>query len=242
MLLSPLTIFKESWQITRTNYKSFLKVILWLLPPTLGLVFLNLINQKTGFQFLNYSVPTSLFLTALSFIIGLWVQIVLIKLIGSSLSQEAVDPKKLYRDSWRDTAPFLWINILASLLVFVGFLLFLVPGFIFIFWYFFAPYAFVLDNKRGYAALQKSKELVQGRFWAVVWRIFLPNLIYGAIAAILILIPSLPLGIATHFSTFVRFYNTTPWWFDAWQTLVMLFTLPLTIGFGVILYHNLKEK
>jgi hypothetical protein len=64
---------------------------------------------------------------------------------------------------------FVWTCILAGLVVWGGFMFFIVPGFIVIVLICFQQYAFVLEDKHGMSALLRSRELVVGRFWKVAF-------------------------------------------------------------------------
>lgn len=64
---------------------------------------------------------------------------------------------------------FLWTCIVAGLVIWGGFMFFIVPGFIVLIMICFQQYAFVLENKRGMDALLRSRELVHGRFWSVAY-------------------------------------------------------------------------
>jgi hypothetical protein len=64
---------------------------------------------------------------------------------------------------------FLWTCILAGLVIWGGFMFFIVPGFIVLVLICFQQYAFVLENTWGMDALLRSRELVHGRFWKVAY-------------------------------------------------------------------------
>lgn len=241
-LLPALNIFKEALTIFKVNYKTFLKVLSWLLIPALLLIILNIFDSLTNLKFVNYSFPIYLLLSALSFIIGLWTQIVLIRLTSASLTKEALNEKILYTESWRDTAPFLWISILMSLIIMAGTILLVIPGLIFTIWYLFSLYIFAIEGKRGYGALQRSKELVQGRFWAVVWRLVVTSFFYGIIVFVIIAIPTLIIGLFTKFDQFSSVFSSMPWWLNALQSVVAILTLPLNIGLMTVMFKNLKDN
>lgn len=240
MLIQPLDIFKKSWQICKGNYLYLWKIVGWLLAPAILLSVLELIDAKIGLSFVNYSVPIYLALTAVAFVLGLWVNIVLARLIFHAFQQTPVDRKLLTREAWRDTISYLWVSILVGLIVLAGMFLFIVPGLIFAVWYSFALLIFVLEGTKGYEALKKSKALVSGRFWPVVWRWFVPNVIYGLILVVLIGGPILLTGILTNFSGFTP--QGYPWWFGLWQSVTTILTAPLSVGFGVVLYSSLKNE
>lgn len=239
MLIQPLDIFKKSWQIFKGNYLYLWKIVGWLLIPVILLGILAWVDARLGSSFVNYSVSIYLALTALAFVLGLWVNIVLARLIFHALQQTPVDRKSLTREAWRDTISYLWISILVGLIVMAGTFLFVVPGLIFAVWYSFALLIFVLEGAKGYEALKKSKILVSGRFWPVVWRWFVPHFIYGLILIILIGVPVLSIGLFTKFAGFTS--QSYPWWVGLWQSVVTILTAPLSVGFGVVMYSSLKR-
>lgn len=240
MLITPLDIFKKSWQIFKGNYWYLWKIAAWLLAPAVLLSVLELVDIKMGSSFVNYSVPIYLALTAMAFVLGLWVNIVLARLIFHAFQQTPVDRKLLTREAWRDTISYLWISILVGLIILGGMFLFIIPGLMFAVWYSFALLVFVLEGTKGYEALKKSKALVTGRFWPVVWRWFVPNFIYGLILVVLIGGPILLIGLLTKFSGFTP--QSYPWWFGLWQSVATILTMPLSVGFGVVLYGSLKNE
>lgn len=238
MLIQPMEIFKKSWHVFKDNWRVFLKITGWLMIPAVLLGLLGLADEKIGTAFIAESVPIYLALTALSFIIGLWVSVVLVRLIWHALAQQPINFSLLKTKAWRDTAPYLWVMVLVNILVLLGLILFIIPGIMLAVWFSFASYIFVLEGTRGMAALRQSKALVAGKFWAVVWRFLVPNFIFGLIMVILIGVPFL----------FYRWlvpgadWQTQPWWLNLWQSVVAIAAMPLTVGFGVILYKSVKEN
>ena len=241
MLIPSLQIVKEALASVKANYKVLLKTMSWLFGVAILLIILNIVDRQTFFAYINYTFPIYLILTALSFVFGLWTQIVLMRLINASLTKEAIDNKTLQQNSWRDTVPFFWVSLLTGLIIFGGMILLIVPGLIFSVWYFFSIYAFGIDGVRGYSALQKSKDLVQGRFWPVVWRVIVANVFYGLVLVVLIGVPTLIIGYFVKFSGFNPTLSTGPWWYEALQSLMAIITLPLNAALWVILYKNLKD-
>jgi len=233
-------IFKESWQIYKQNYKLFLRILIPLLILAVLLTILNIFDFTTNLKFANFSIPIYLFLSAASFVVGLWTQIVLIRLIWNSIVHQSIEEKSLKQEGWRDIVPFLWVNILTGLIILGGTILFIIPGLIFSIWYYFASYIFAVEKIHGYGALKASKDLSQGRFWIVVGKIVLISLMYLAIMLIIIGAPTLIIIAATKFTNIVNLSNQ--WWFEALQTFAAFLTLPLNLGFWTILYKNLKEN
>lgn len=239
MLSSPLDIVKKSWQIYTANFLIFLNVTVWLIIPALLLGLLNYIDIKLGQAFLNYSVPSYLILSALSYVISLWANIVLIRLTFKSLKGEAVERRALFRNAWRNTPSYLWVAVLMSVTSFVGTLFFIVPGIIFTVWFFFGGVIFVLEGTRGMAALQASKQLVRGKFWPVLGRLVGTYGLYLLIISLLIGAALYLLSYLTSTAPGPEFFN---WPIDLYSRLLFILTLPLTTGFTVVLYNDLKES
>lgn len=243
MLIQPKDILLKSWQIFKINWQEFTKVTVWLLILAVLSAFLSYFDQATFLMFVNYTFPLYVAISALVFVVGLWVNIVLARLVWSALHQTPIERRKTMHDSWRDTVSYLWVSVLVGVIVAVGAVLFIVPGVIFGIWYSFAALIFALEGVKGYGALKKSKALVQGRFWPVVWRWVVPFFVYGLVLVALIGAPTLLVGALTQWDAFKEFTaNNQPWWFQLIQSVATVLTLPLSVGFGVILYSSLKEN
>jgi hypothetical protein len=57
----------------------------------------------------------------------------------------------------------------AGLAVSIGLLLLIIPGLVFSIWFAFVPFVVTLEKRSGRAALGRSRELVQGNFWRVLF-------------------------------------------------------------------------
>jgi hypothetical protein len=69
-----------------------------------------------------------------------------------------------FKKTFSKILPALWISFLNGLIVSIGFLLFIIPGFIFWKWFFVSIPAFFDEGVKGFKALSRSKELVKGKF------------------------------------------------------------------------------
>lgn len=78
---------------------------------------------------------------------------------------------EIYRRAIRLVPSFFWVAVLQLFATAVGVVLLIVPGFLAFVWLYFAQYALVFDNQRGWAALLRSRELMRGRFFGVATRI-----------------------------------------------------------------------
>lgn len=69
--------------------------------------------------------------------------------------------------------PLIWVGLLTGFIISGGFLLFVIPGIIFIVWFFFAQFIVISEDVRGMGALLKSREYVRGEWFDVALRLLL---------------------------------------------------------------------
>ena len=74
--------------------------------------------------------------------------------------------------------PLIWLGLVGGFFIIGGFLLFIVPGLLYLVWFSVAVVAFAHEDVRGVGALRRSRQLVCGRFWSVAWRL-VPLLVIG---------------------------------------------------------------
>lgn len=79
----------------------------------------------------------------------------------------------------------LWIYILTALVVYGGFLLFIIPGIIISFLVYFSQYVYVKEGIHGLDALLRSRDLVKGKWWDVAGLLILIGLMFLATFLIL---------------------------------------------------------
>jgi len=79
--------------------------------------------------------------------------------------------KESYVYGLKNFFPYLLLSIVVGLFILSGFVLLIIPGFIFAVWMAFYRTVFILEGKRGLDALKRSRELVQGYFWPLVGRL-----------------------------------------------------------------------
>lgn len=85
---------------------------------------------------------------------------------------------------WTDPLKLLWTQIVVGFLTILGFLLLIIPGFVALGFWSFAPTVTVDTGEWGWAALKKSREIVRGRIWEIFGALFMPSIV-----ALITLIP-----------------------------------------------------
>jgi hypothetical protein len=74
------------------------------------------------------------------------------------------------RNAIKRYASYLWIFILQQFFVLGGLVLLVVPGLLILGWSSVALYTVAPEQKRGIQAFYRSKHMISGRWWKVVWR------------------------------------------------------------------------
>ena len=181
MLLTATEIITKSWDDYIKYWKEwtifclalFVSMFLPLLAGTLG-VYLNTYLPGT---ILSTDILV-LFIKLLCMLLGFWSYLALVHAANKVLNVKKTDK---WKEHFMATVFLLWPALYTYLfmkaVVFFGIMLFLVPGFIFFVWYFFAIYNLVVNNEKGFAALSASKKLVSGRWWSAGWRIVAPRVV-----------------------------------------------------------------
>jgi len=117
---------------------------------------------------------------------------------------------------------YIWVSILMSLAIGVGFLLLIIPGIILWVWYSFSVFVTVAEDLKGGKALARSKEYVKGRWGKIFGKLAFIYLIVIAFNIIVGLIPENAL-------------------IDGISTLIGLLILtPIVWVYSYLLYENVR--
>ncbi|HBG81983.1 TPA: hypothetical protein DDW69_04065 [candidate division CPR2 bacterium] len=165
-----MALLKEAISIYKTNFALFIKIL--SIPIGLSLitgVLSSFITKDFSSGLMMGLVGLIGLLSLVSFIVNIISQIAF--LYGLSKRDEGITPSQAYKNSLSRFFSYLWIVILLVMIVFGGFLLFIIPGFIFSLWFSFAIFVLISEDIRGMDALLRSKMYMRGQFGAVGWRI-----------------------------------------------------------------------
>ncbi|MBH41770.1 MAG: hypothetical protein CL685_03585 [Candidatus Magasanikbacteria bacterium] len=214
MLISAKEIIQQSIALYKKHFSLFFHYAMLLL---VGTVVAILLSQLLSLLFSTPSPNGIVYKPLLSsamvvlawviyYIFSLWISVAMIQTIKECY--EGKKPKVL-RVTTSNSIKLVWpmfvVSIIAGLIIFGGMLLLVIPGTIFSVWYAFSVYAVIFDNKKNMAALTASKQLVAGKWWGVLWRLFAPSFVFGVLllliegilslieAGILLLAPGTPL-------------------------------------------------
>lgn len=234
-LIPAIEIAKQSWQIYKNNFTTFLSVTIWLLP---FVIITSLMESNQSISGLYFIV------TILSIAASLAVSIIVIEASNAFYNNQPVNIKEAVNPAIRRMGSYLWIAILNALIVIAGLIILIIPGIIFAIWYSLAEQVFVLENVKGYSALKRSKELVTGYWWAILWRWLAPSILFGIIIALISAVIFLPIILFTDFNAYEAFLSTNqkPSLFESlYSGILGIIVTPLFTTIGVIIYNNVKQ-
>lgn len=101
-----------------------------------------------------------------------------ILIINSKDRNQRVHLWRIAKSQIKNILPFIGISVLSGLIIFSGIMMFIIPSIVFSLWFTFATYVLIFENKKGIYALIKSRDLVRGKFFNILFYFFVFNIIY----------------------------------------------------------------
>ncbi len=131
--------------------------------------------------------------------------------------------------------PLIWLSIIESLILGVGFLLCIVPGIYLAVAFSVSIPALLLENQRGTRALGRSRRLVKGRGWQVAATLFLSWMLASIVSGVLsgLLVGVTVTNAGTVVSTIVRILVAIA---------SSILTTPFSAAVVIVLYFDLRVR
>lgn len=240
-LISLTDLIKQSWQLYKNNFKTLISItaLLWL-PFVLLEVLLLIPASVSPFGIADLLATL---VSIASVVAAMIASIILIQIVNKIYHQEPIGNwRDLIKPSINRIGSYLLVWIIIIVLVMVGLILLVIPGIIMAVWYCFSEQVFVLENIKGYAALKRSKELVQGHWWPILGRYLGASLFFGIIIWIINAVILFPFGVNKIDQANIISIMRQPTWQDNLISgIISIIVAPLFITVGVILYNNLKQ-
>lgn len=195
-MISIAELFKKSFAFFKSNFKLIsqlvaIYVVILVVPTVLGIIWPTGFSI-TGQQNFFMAIVAALF-SVVSFFTYVIIWISFIYLVTDASSSHSLE--ELLQKAWKKLGSFAWLSLLLLVFCLGGFLLFIIPGIIFVVWWSVAFYALAGENARGMAALRRSRELVRGHWWAVFGRLvmlILASFLISLAASIIFLVITAP--------------------------------------------------
>jgi|GEM_PF-1148255 len=172
-------------------------------------------------------------LIAVVFLTMMLFSIAIIKKIKACDEKKGLSVQEAYRCSVAALGPFCIVSLWVLLKVSLWSLLLIIPGIVFALFYSFAQIVFVLEDKRGLAALVRSRNIIQPYFWEFIGKSLVAGLIFFVISGPCQLI------------VYLAFPSKVGW--DPIMAAVLVnfingFLGVFPVVFGYFLYKDLKER
>ena len=220
-LLGVGDLLKKTWQIYRARLGTFFGIT--LLPFVIGILLL-ILGEFEKISNLPLAILFYITLYLITVITSFWSHISLLYAIKERESKIGI--KESFKRGWHKVFPFIWISILTGFIGMGGFLLLVIPGIIFLVWFIFSNFVLISEDLKGMDALFRSKQLVNGYWWKVFWRLLVIWLIVFIIST----------GITLPLKFFVN--KTIS---DIAEGIFSLFLTPFFITYTFLIYENLRK-
>jgi len=226
-LRSPVALLRDAWSIYKQKLSIFLGITIVPVLVTV-LIGISLISIVREGQLIDGNIgkllPLLILYCAIILISQMWGQVALLYAIKDR--KENVSILEVYRRGWRKLLSYTGVIILVTFMIAGGSLLLIIPGIIFLVWFYLAGVVCIAEGVGGMNALMKSREYVRNRWTAVFWRIIFIgglSIIFNFILSFLLSVLHVPLG------TMIRNF------------ISMLLMIPITMIYMFLLYDDLKS-
>lgn len=242
MLSGPIELIIYSFQLYKKNWRKYMPYMLLLFLASVAVLlvgssalFIEAVTKiapaVTAVVVLVVIVASSLFVV--------WVSIALTKAISNNiLMKKEENWKEMMGKSSHLILPLLLASILSAIIIFVGGILFIIPGIIFTGWFAFVSYEIILKEKGVMDAIKGSKAIVSGRWFSIIWRIIVPGLFF----AIIILSIDALIGIGISFAIPEKENFISTFLINIFSSFIGAAIGPLTSIFMIKLYWDVLDK
>lgn len=177
---NPLELIKPSWEAFKLSWVMLILVTLAIFGSVLAFVALLVVGGPIG------ALIGALLIVPLIFFIGGFAGWMITKVTIEAARGHKLSFKEAMPQTFSEPWKYIWTCILFGLVVGIGFILFIVPGVIFMAWFANAPYLTVDKGVWGADALKQARDLGRGRYWDILGTISLTSAI-----GILMIVPYL---------------------------------------------------
>lgn len=214
-LLSATRLLEGALKRLKERFKIAFQII--LIPLILYTPYVFYVDFGSSIIFSIVSIIVTFFFVLSSLMAG----IALIYIFGKDEKLGFLEYLKLGANKLRS---YIWIAIIYDFIILGGYILLIVPGIMFSVWFSMAFYALILEDKKGMEAMIRSRELLRGKFWAVVWRF-----IFLGLAILVILLPFIIIDLLLE--------KDLSWLISIFSFIIM----PLGVAYHVTFFKNLAQ-
>jgi len=207
-------IIKEAFLLYKNNFQPFILV---------GL-FYGFAGVVDGILYASFKLKPGGITFLLNILITSWASMVLVEMSSRAFQNKTIDLREAFMSPKQKYWNYVVVACTFFLLLTLGFLFFILPGIFFATIFIFADIVVILENRIFIDAFKRSAQLVSGLFGRV--------LLFSLLTALIILIPTLILGLlaATPYLKFAK----------ALSVVATVFIAPFVISAQVRLYYAVK--
>ena len=185
-------LLSASWEIYRQRFGTLvglylISILLFILPLAILL--------GGGFALGMLFLDAKYVLIAIGGILGLFIACVTVFWgtagLTIAISDEGLGVSSALSRGWAKVWSFVWLFSILGFVITGGFLLFILPGMLFLVWFSFAQFVLAEEDERGMNAMLKSREYVKGYGGEVFLRIFLIWIIAAVVGIVSLIGPIL---------------------------------------------------
>lgn len=243
MLTPAGELISQSFALYKKHRQFFLRYMMLLFIPTAIITVIS--NLLAYIPESDTFLLTGLYAIALlvATIVGLWITIAFIRATATTiLGKKPAEIKKEMQGVKHLIWPTIWVSFVVGLIILGGTVLFIIPGIIFSIWFSFVVYAIVLEEHTSTNAIKDSKAIVQGRWWAVFWRLVAPGFFFTIIVFIAQGIISFPInralsGMSAESFSYIALLSLL----GLLSSLISVLITPLSTAAPTMLYLELKK-
>lgn len=234
MLLNPQELLRDTMRLYRKEFWMYVGYATWLVVPTAVFYFAVILPSSA------IKTPLIILTVLAQLFISLWMAVAIMRATRALHTGEALEPQTISRQALRRIQPVLSTALLQALIVGGGFLLLVVPAFIFWVWYALAQVIAGVEDKTALESLASSRDLVRGRFWTVAWRLVAGPLVIALLYAFLLGGVLLLIGSILGLDVNLLFSDNPPLWSQLIELIAEIFVIPVFVIYAVLLYETLK--
>lgn len=237
-LPSLTTLIQDAWHLFISTWNTSIKFSIWIL--YLGLLsFFTLVIPQLGIL-----LPAVQIITLVGMI---WVGIRMLRAMLQLEAGSVVVPNQVeMKEALHLIGPMAWIGFLQLCIILGGLIALIIPGIYLSVSFSFTNFLLIEKNQRGLAALQGSRQLIKGRWWATFGRLIVGTVVFGfgisMLSSIVMMFISLIIG-TSHVAGLSTdtLSETAKAVTTLFQSIIQAGTIPLMLAYQVKLYRALCQ-
>jgi hypothetical protein len=224
--LSPIReTFRQTFDIFKSHLTLYLSIsaVLAVLIVVWGILFPAPADGSPADVIPAESIPLFFLFIIIMALVGVVSQVMMVMLTMKRNENHSFS--ELLNSSYSKIGGLLWTDFLTGLVVFVGFLLLIVPGIYLMIATIFSSYIFLDQGIKGWPAIKKSREYVKGHWGSIAARL-VALIVPCIIASIILSIPA----------------AGTPVLMSIFDGILNLFVMPFAVIYFTLIYEQIRGK